>query len=229
MFALSLALCLAALAQPTEAPPVGPLVSLPAHEPQAITVAFSSDGQWLASSGANRFVSLRDPLTGEIRRVFTGHPGLVHEVAFSPDSELLASAGAEGIVILWSIASNKKVLALQALADDEGTARTVAFSPAGKLLATGASDGTIKIWDIREQKAKWQFPRQRLPVTSVKFSPDGSLLATSTGDWRRPHVAGELRLWEVATGKELATLKEHAWEINGSILIQLEGDLSLAQ
>src|SRR5437762_8127324 len=97
-----LTIAIALLAQAAaELRPLEPVVTLPAHQPQAMTVAFSPDGKWLATSGANKFVTLRDPTTGEIRRVLTGHPGLVHEVAFSPDSTLLASAGAEGIVILW--------------------------------------------------------------------------------------------------------------------------------
>ena len=90
---LSLALCVITLGQAqAESPPIAALVTLPAHLPQAITVAFSPNGKWLATSGANRFVSLRDPTTGEIRHVLSGHLGLVHQVAFSPDSTLLASA-----------------------------------------------------------------------------------------------------------------------------------------
>jgi len=211
---LSFTICLAVFGQTqVEALPVEPLVSLPAHQPQAIAVAFSPDGNWLATSGANRFVTLRDPTSGAIQRVLTGHPGLVHEVVFSPDSTLLASAGAEGIVILWSVERCDKVLALQSLSDDEGTARTIVFSSDVRLLATGASDGTIKIWDIQNRNVKWQLPRQRLPVTSVKFAPNGQLLATATGNWRQPDLPGELRLWDVATGKETADLKKHEREI----------------
>lgn len=189
------------------------IVSLPAHQPQAIAVAFSSDGNWLATSGANGFVTFRDPTSGAGKRVLTGHPGLVHDVVFSPDSTLLASAGAEGIVILWSVERSETILALQSLSEDEGTARTVAFSPNGRLLATGASDGSSKIWDVQARKVKWQTPRQRLPVTAVKFAPDGQLLATATGNWRQTDLPGELRLWELATGKEIADLKTHECEI----------------
>jgi WD40 repeat protein len=211
---LSFAIRLALLCQaPAEAPPAQALVKMPAHLPQAIAVAFSPDGKWMATSGANSFVSLRDPTNGEIKRVLTGHPGLVHEVAFSPDSKLLASAGAEGIAILWSVERGEKVLALQALTDGEGTARTVAFCPDGRLLATGASDGSIKVWDIIERKLSRQLPRQRLPVTSVKFAPNGKLLATATGNWRQTDLQAELRLWDVSTGKEVAEFKEHAGEI----------------
>src|SRR3954471_14949918 len=109
------AITLILLAQaPAELRLLEPIVTLPAHQPQAMTVAFSPDGKWLATSGANKFVTLRHPANGEVQRVLTGHPGLVHEVAFSPDSSLLASAGADGIVILWAVEIGDKVLAMQA-------------------------------------------------------------------------------------------------------------------
>ena len=213
MFAPQVVALLMLAQTPAELRPLEPIGTLPAHQPQAMTVAFSPDGMWMATSGANKFVTLREPSTADIRRVFSGHPGIGHEVAFSPDSSLLASAGAEGIVILWSVTTGEKILAMQALSEDEGTARTVAFSPDGRLLATGASDGTIKIWDVKEQKAKLQLKKEALPVTSVKFSADGLLLATSTGNWRRRDLPGNLRLWEVASDSELAELKGHRGEI----------------
>jgi len=230
-----LLLTITVLAQaPATQLPIEPIVTLPAHQPQAIAVAFSPDGKSMATSGANRFVTVREPATGEIRQVFTGHPGLVHEVAFSPDSTLLASAGAEGIVILWSLESGKKVSSMQALSEDEGTARAVAFSPDGRLLATGASDGTIKIWNLKEQKARRQLSKETLPVTAVKFSPDCLLLATATGNWRRRELPGALRLWEVATGKELAQLEGHECEIkrvdfdpNGKRLVSAGADRTI--
>src|SRR5262249_46421363 len=53
-------------------------------------------------------------------------------------------------------------------------------------------------------------------VYAVAFSPDGKLLATAGDrtepDATRPHggrVVGEVRLWDVATGKERAILRGH--------------------
>jgi WD40 repeat protein len=44
-------------------------------------------------------------------------------------------------------------------------------------------------------------------VNEVAFSPDGKLLATASGD-------KTARLWEVASGKALATLAGHENEVN---------------
>jgi WD40 repeat protein len=43
----------------------------------------------------------------------------------------------------------------------------------------------------------------------VTFSGDGKTLASGCGDKFNPGEPGEVRLWDVATGKEQATLKGH--------------------
>jgi WD40 repeat protein len=65
------------------------------------SVAFSPDGQLLASASDDETVRLWDPATGQHERTLTGHVGPVRSVAFSPDGRLLATAGDDGTVRLW--------------------------------------------------------------------------------------------------------------------------------
>jgi hypothetical protein len=63
-------------------------------------VAFSRDGQRLASAGWND-VKVWDLATGRETLTLKGHSGPVECVAFSPDGQRLASASGDGTVKVW--------------------------------------------------------------------------------------------------------------------------------
>ncbi len=94
-------------------------------------VAFSRDGQWLASVGVENFkqsTKLWDPKSGRlISTLPTGGPDL----AFSPDGRLLAVAAGDAQV--WDVASGSQVYALTPFSR---TLESVAISADGRSLRT---------------------------------------------------------------------------------------------
>jgi WD40 repeat protein len=46
-------------------------------------------------------------------------------------------------------------------------------------------------------------------VNDVAISPDDKLLASCDGIWQRKDEPGEVKLWDLATRKELPTLGDH--------------------
>ncbi len=193
--------------------PIAPLIRRQAHGDSAFAASFSPDGKWLATGGKDALVALRNPQSGDIVQTLRGHKGLIYEVAFSPDSRLLASASADGTVRLWSVETGAMVASFQAWKDKLSGVRTAAFAPDNRMLVAGASDGTLRLFDATQQKPIKDLTSQAAPLTGASFSPDGLLLATCTGDWQRWRLPGELRLWDVKTGEEVAALEGHPGEI----------------
>jgi WD40 repeat protein len=125
-------------------------------EPEALPVAFSPDGQWLAVAAQySGFVELVVPETGEQPRSLPGLNSRVHSLAFSPDGKLLAAGGGQldGVVQLWDLETGKGRRNLTAHKNPlsvAGNVHAVAFSPDGRLLASAGDDGLVKLWSVAE-------------------------------------------------------------------------------
>jgi predicted NACHT family NTPase len=118
------------------------------HESTVFSVAFSPDGQTLASGGEDntiRLWDLRQPAAAPA--VLRGHERWVNAVAFSPDGQTLASGGGDSTIRLWDL--RQPAAAPTVLRGHERGVLSVAFSPDGQTLASGSGDQTIRIWIAR--------------------------------------------------------------------------------
>lgn len=66
-------------------------------------LAFSPDGQLLATAGSDGIIYLWNAADGLFLRTLEGHRGSIRDLAFSPDGSLLASVSADGSLRLWGV------------------------------------------------------------------------------------------------------------------------------
>jgi WD40 repeat protein len=75
---------------------------LAGHADHVFSVAFSPDGQWLASCSPDQTIKLWEVATGRLLNTFRGHGDEVFQVAFSPDGRRLVSLGGyDAILKFW--------------------------------------------------------------------------------------------------------------------------------
>src|SRR5439155_25544084 len=165
--------------------------TLTGHAGPVYAVAFSPDGQTLATCGDDKSVRLWTVADGKPVKEFKGHGGVVDAVAFAPDGRRVASASADKAVRLWEVADGQG----KPLGSHGGSVYAVAFSADGQRLATAGADALVKVWDVPGQKEHKALKGHDGPVSVVIYTPDGPL---SAGFHRM------LRVWDADAGTEKA-------------------------
>ncbi len=173
------------------------------------SVAFSPDGQLLATGDTNNEIRLYQVVDGKQLLSYKGHTGWIWSVAFSSQSHILASGSEDQSVKLWAISTGQ---CLKNLYGHYGGIWSVAFSAEDHMLASGSEDQMIKLWDIATGQCLKTLQGHNSRVSSVTFSPDGQTLASGCHDQT-------VKLWDIATGQCLKTLQGHTsgiWSVTFS-------------
>ncbi len=159
------------------------------------SVCFSPDSSLVAAAVGDQTVQIWQTHEGNQQHTLVGHTQTIKSQAFSPDGTLLATGADDETVRVWRVADGTLLHTLR----HTDWVRAVAFSPDGTMLAVGSQD--VWLWDVATGKLRHTLKRHPDYVQSISFAPDGTTLAS--GSWN-----GTVRLWQVANGERLRTLRE---------------------
>jgi eukaryotic-like serine/threonine-protein kinase len=188
----------------------GSVCRLKGHDDAVMALAFSPDGQTLASGSHDRTARLWNPADRQLRYSYLNPRGGITSLAFSPDGRTLAMSGEGGagrVIRIVDVATGEKkaerrghlshIASLaftpdgQSLLSASEGGSTIPFTPDGQsLLSASAGGGTIRVWDAgpgAREESGHVFARKSIRSdwpsneTGLCLSPDGlHLLAAYT-------------------------------------------------
>jgi WD40 repeat protein len=182
------------------------------HAAEILSIAFTPDGQSLATASADGTIKLRNPATGDVTQTLPGQANGATSLAFSTNSRLLACGAGDGATHLYELPSGRK---LHTVRFSNSRAHTytsdriitsIAFTEGGATLAVcPASIGNmygepVQFYDTRTGQPKSTFTENGPHARPIALSPDGQILATG---------GKTIKLWDTNTGKLLREFTGH--------------------
>ncbi|MHB1426755.1 MAG: WD40 repeat domain-containing protein [Gemmataceae bacterium] len=160
---------------------------------------FNADGKTLVMSGLDSTVILWDvPNCRERSRSKEGR--VLKFLGFLPDGKALACSTKNNKLFLWDVATGEHLGSFQSVGGEPpGAGGGTMLSPDSKLLAYLGREGEVVVWDLVAGRTKCRLTGHKNPTSIRGFAPDGRTILTDS-------PPGEMRLWDVASGRKLATI-----------------------
>ncbi len=181
------------------------------HFDAASQLAFSPDGQRLASSGGRYdAVYVWCPETGEQVAKFTvenapkgsARPTII-PLTFSPDGKQVAAATPENTFSIWDIETGERFACFSGQTE---MVVAITFSPCGRFIASGDRKGTLRQWDVRAA---------HLIGTPVQYSKNAVMPSYAVAGVLRAAAVYQttIAVWDVERDEKLETF-EHRGKID---------------
>ena len=179
--------------QPTKAKE---LATFTGHENLVQAVAFSPDGQTIASASSDTTIRLWSVAGGKEILNIKAHDGSIYSINFSPGGTMLASGSYDRTIRVWNVADGQQ---LRKIVGHDEAVFAVDFTPDGASLVTASSDHTARVWDVESGKLTRTLKHPGW-VMGLAVSPDGGKFASAD-------YGGNLFLWGVDDEKPVASAK----------------------
>jgi WD40 repeat protein len=129
------------------------LVKYYGHSDRVRSVAWSPDGQLIASASDDQAVHIWNLASKKPILIYRDHADGLHDVAWSHDGKYIASAAGSSIdyyadnsVRIWDAASGDTIYIFRSHSD---YVLALAWSPNGQQIASASSDHSVSVWRAR--------------------------------------------------------------------------------
>lgn len=170
---------------------------LPGHTGGTKAVAFTEDGRWIVTAGADQTLRIWDNATGDLLRTIElgGSP----VTALAVRGQRALTGHLDGTLQLWSLTEGEKIAQLQR---NRASVWSVAFMGEPDKFLASSHDWAVSVWDIRAgQSPVISIDAHENAVQAVAYSPRG-VLASGGADRL-------VKLWDASTGELLRTYRGH--------------------
>jgi WD40 repeat protein len=193
------------------------------HSAQVNAVAFSPDGQLLASASDDGTVKIWRVSDGALLDTLTGHYKEVTSVAFSHNGEMLASGSMDRSINLWRVSDRTLIRTMGSSEFILG----ISFSPDDAFLTSGGGYSTneIKVWRLSDGELLSITHDMLGQTNSVAYSPDGQLLAA--GKANSVTTLRNMTTWNVDWLGQRGSINFVAFSPDGQLLATASDDKSV--
>ncbi|KAL1918739.1 uncharacterized protein VTP21DRAFT_2761 [Calcarisporiella thermophila] len=174
------------------------------HTDSVTSVAFSSDGEYVASGGMDGKVRLWKVSNGEFINSVEG-PDEVVWIQWHPRGYVLLAGSSDGTVWMWQMPSGN---VMQVFAGHSAPVTAGLFTPDGKKIVTVSEDGSLIVWDpktgatiLRLSSEDARFHQES--ITCVAVNKDASLALTGSTD-------STAKLVNLNNGNIVASFENHS-------------------
>ena len=161
--------------------------SMPPHADFVSTVAFSDNGQWIATGSYDRTINLLNMAIMKHPIKLRGHNSTIVKMIFLPEAKLL-SVEKEGTLIVWDMRNGKVIKRLPKM-NDEVTSMTISLDK--RFAFVGSKLGYVGLYDLQiMDQISQRYIKESESITSLAFVDTPFRLAIGT-------VEGNIRFYSL--------------------------------